>query len=936
MVRPILIIVFSINYNISDIGLPTTNNRNLLKSRNVQNQKEKSYAKVNIREIGKTILLLGSNVCTITERQYERKIRLKRVIGEAQADFIILIETNLEADWNPYPQIYDEFRTENSKNCGVLILAKKILLPILVDKWENKGLCIFSKILGITIIGIYTPYHNDFEIGKKLIIKWIEKKKWIAFGDNEHMIKQFAKYGEFNYIPEYSRDVNGNKSLTDGFYGNLFINDGKINYKICDHYILTCKIEQGYKITKPIQPDYKRKEILFWVLKKNSKLYKRIIENWPKTPLSGLLNNLVKKRKIRKSIWIPNINYDATKIKISKFKENYYKSTEEIILHSIKSNNLQKLAKITRNILKINKRTQFIEGTTNENGEKLMEEDANNYFTDFYRNLFEKSITVTSNSAKTYNQTQLISRQKNESYDIISKLPGMHKAMGYDNCPDEITTNETLLKLLHNWASNKMNGENLEPIYNIGKLVLLSKNSSPYPTPKETRPIIIFSIVRKYLERLWLDKYGTLLWSTIGKHQGGFRKGHGTQELIVNLCNWLEVNKKGAIAIFIDVKKAFDSVERYQVFECVKNAGVDEIGLQVLHELLDNTILIFKKREICYRKGVPQGSVLSPVLFNMVYEIILKEAVNKGWFVQAYADDLVIGLTNIDEYSSVLRWIDSWKEKVYLEVNNNKTKEFRIGKYRNTRGRYETVPEFKYLGAVIYSSRIRQCAKSRCQKQIKSTMKLQFLLSWTNHKTNYLCLIWWLASYIIYTTIHGIVCDLYSIEFITMEIVKAVRKVSNAPPRMSNEILLEFYALNIKNILETVANKIKLKLGIIKSYNRKDKTDYDLVWRQTVSQRKISPKLFTSYYSETAWKGKTKLFCKFCEKGASLCHLYDHQKLTEQTYMFFKNVRECGIYRTLEKMNLKEEDGKKKLGEILDEAEKTKEIMMKDYIKIIK
>jgi len=55
-------------------------------------------------------------------------------------------------------------------------------------------------------------------------------------------------------------------------------------------------------------------------------------------------------------------------------------------------------------------------------------------------------------------------------------------------------------------------------------------------------------------------------------------------------------------------------------------AGVDDNGLRVLHGLLDETDLIFKKQKINYEKGVLQGSVLSPVLFNVVYEIILKEA----------------------------------------------------------------------------------------------------------------------------------------------------------------------------------------------------------------------------------------------------------------------------------------------------------------------
>jgi len=128
-----------------------------------------------------------------------------------------------------------------------------------------------------------------------------------------------------------------------------------------------------------------------------------------------------------------------------------------------------------------------------------------------------------------------------------------------------------------------MNGELIEPVYNTGKLILLSKTISHFP-----HPIVIFSMVRKYLERMWLEKHGAHLWE---HHQDGFRESHGIQELISKLCNSIHQNKKGAIVVFIDVKKAFDSVDRSQVMECVINAGIDNIGIKTLAGFLNNSIL---------------------------------------------------------------------------------------------------------------------------------------------------------------------------------------------------------------------------------------------------------------------------------------------------------------------------------------------------------
>lgn len=317
----------------------------------------------------------------------------------------------------------------------------------------------------------------------------------------------------------------------------------------------------------------------------------------------------------------------------------------------------------------------------------------------------------------------------------------------------------------------------------------------------------------------------------------------------------------------------------------------------------------------------------------MIYEVVLREAVLKGWFVQAYADDLVVGITHIKDYEHFLVWLESWKEKVHLEINHDKTKEFRIGKFAKTTGKFQTVEKYKYLGVTIYKNRIKQCAKSRCIEEIKNIGKVPFILSWSIHKSNYLFLTWWLISYISYFSAHGIVCGFYDVDFVIGETVKRIRKISNAPPRMSNKILIEFYGLNIKNTLDQITSKIKFKLGLLQSYAKSGRSEYEITWVKAISKQQMSPKLFTSYYSEIAWKGKEKLYCKLCGKVLSFCHLRDHRKLSDITYSFFSNISECGIYKTMEKLKIKDVEGEEIIGKIFEEAKKEKAVMMKEYIK---
>lgn len=138
-----------------------------------------------------------------------------------------------------------------------------------------------------------------------------------------------------------------------------------------------------------------------------------------------------------------------------------------------------------------------------------------------------------------------------------------------------------------------------------------------------------------------------------------------------------------------------------------------------------------------YTSGVPQGSVLSPVLFNLVYDKLLKEAHNFGWYILAYADDLFIGIKNITEYQKVLSWLESWKSKTNLTVNNGKTKEFRLGKYRHTIGKFEKVDSFVYLGVEVVPTKIFKLAKTRCRKAIDNSVKFSHIIRNINPKSNF-------------------------------------------------------------------------------------------------------------------------------------------------------------------------------------------------------
>ena len=125
------------------------------------------------------------------------------------------------------------------------------------------------------------------------------------------------------------------------------------------------------------------------------------------------------------------------------------------------------------------------------------------------------------------------------------------------------------------------------------------------------------------------------------------------------------------------------------------------------------------------KRGLIQGSWLSPLLFNVYINDLLLE-LEKNYFIKAYADDLVVGLTNPNDLDECLDIINRWSTKNDIKINANKSGLLRIlgwkGKIIDLMNKMNIpeVEDYNYLGVCIDQSLKfrKECCKLKSKEII--------------------------------------------------------------------------------------------------------------------------------------------------------------------------------------------------------------------------
>jgi ribonuclease HI len=217
--------------------------------------------------------------------------------------------------------------------------------------------------------------------------------------------------------------------------------------------------------------------------------------------------------------------------------------------------------------------------------------------------------------------------------------------------------------------------------------------------PKSYRPISLSSFLLKTMEKI-IDRYlrdNILKESPLSIHQYAYQGGKSTESALKALVKKLEqavnIDKEAALAVFMDIQGAFDNTKFDVICNALVEKGVDlKTGSWIktmlenrkVHSSLGTATLIFKV--LC---GCPQGGVLSPLLWCMVVDSLLRQLNMSGIYAQGYADDATVVrrtyktdkklnpkdpiLVLIENMQQTLRIVENWCNNVGLAVNPSKT-----------------------------------------------------------------------------------------------------------------------------------------------------------------------------------------------------------------------------------------------------------------------
>ena len=377
-----------------------------------------------------------------------------------------------------------------------------------------------------------------------------------------------------------------------------------------------------------------------------------------------------------------------------------------------------------------------------------------------------------------------------EEYEVVKKSVQEGKQVGPDEIPPEVWKRCDLDDILLGYANKMLEGEKLDQWSEIN-LLPIPKDGDLSDT-NNYRGIALSAVAAKITNKLILNRIRPAIDKHLRTNQNGFRPGRSTIAHILALRRLIEGvrrNNLKCIIIFIDFRKAFDSIHRERMMKILKAYDIPDNLLGAIKLMYENT----KARVLSpdgetelfdILAGVLQGDTLAPYLFAIVLDYAMRKALegreDLGFTLANrrsrrhppvtitdldFADDIALISEEIAEAQEMLKNVEIETLRIGLYLNEKKTEIMAFEhdpdmEIKTLNGKtLKLVVNFKYLGGRMESSekdfqirkalawaacnKLKTIWKSNIKKKIKERLFLATVESvllynsetWTMSKT---------------------------------------------------------------------------------------------------------------------------------------------------------------------------------------------------------
>lgn len=213
-------------------------------------------------------------------------------------------------------------------------------------------------------------------------------------------------------------------------------------------------------------------------------------------------------------------------------------------------------------------------------------------------------------------------------------------------------------------------------------------------------------IIKTRIEK-WLEEHGDL-----NNRHYGFRKGRSTVDAIKRVTDVVDKVGSGPLyrrrlcaVVALDVANAFNTAKWPKIMKSLQDKGVPPYLVSIVQSYLSNRSVIYEGSSRPSTCGVPQGSVLGPILWNVIYDGLLdvdtggNESGMSSTELVAFTDDVAVVSTGHTTWlletatNEVLNRVAEWMTSTSLTLSIRKTETVIL-----TTKRGYTKPEFSIAG----------------------------------------------------------------------------------------------------------------------------------------------------------------------------------------------------------------------------------------------